>query len=583
MGSTGPGEQKQSAASRWSIAEPACTEAETLAAQLGVHPAVIHILYQRGVTERDAMDSFLNPRLSTLSDPFLLPDMPAAVDRIWSAIQAAETIVVHGDYDVDGITSTALLYHVLSQLGARVHAFIPHRIEDGYGLSEDTVQQCIDRWSPAWLVTVDCGTNSVSAVKAARRAGVHVIITDHHTPAADVAEADALINPKLSDMEEVRMLAGVGVTFKLAHALVKAGRQRALPAAGIDLRPLLDLVGLGTLCDMVPLQHENRILASYGLRQLADTAHPGLHALVKASGIQPPFHSYHAGYVLGPRLNAAGRMYSPDAAFQLLVSQDEEGCFELAEQLDQANRDRQVMEKEMVEQAMIQVETWLDLNEHFAVVAYGHDWHPGVIGIAAQRLCRKYHRPAVVIALDEQGVGKGSCRSIDGFDMVSGLDACGSHLTEYGGHQAAAGLTIQADKLEAFIAAFHETARTALQGRDLRPEIHIDLEIPLSQVQRELYDACLRLEPFGEAHRRPVFCTRGVRLVRPPSVVGQRHLKMRVAQGGIECDAIAFGMADRVVPEGVLDMAYTLNLNTFRGRETLQCQMLDFAPPAPAN
>lgn len=548
--------------------------AEQIARALNVPLAAARILASRGIHDAAAADRFLNPRLSGLSDPFVLPDLAKAVDRIWQAIGAGQRIVVFGDYDVDGITSAALLVTVLQALGADVRAFLPHRIEEGYGLSEDALLRCLEAHSPQLIVTVDCGTGSVDAVQLASARGIEVIVTDHHEPGARVAPAYAVVNPKRSPDASLHLLAGVGVVFKVCHGLVKEGRARGIARAGIDLRQHLDLVALGTIADIVPLVGENRVLARHGLAQMNQTRNLGLRALIEVAGIEQEIDAYEVGFRLGPRLNAAGRLGDAERALNLLLGREPAELQALAEELDRSNRERQDVEARTLKEALEDLEGRFDPARDFGLVVGRAGWHPGVIGIVASRILQRYHRPVVVLALDEDG-GRGSCRSIDGFDMMSGLARCSAELKKYGGHTMAAGLELKPGRLDAFSKQFNQAAKEILGGIDLRPIQRIDAWVALDEVDDALADALGRMRPFGVGNPTPNWGARGVRLLGPPRVVGQNHLKLLLAAGGRQLEAMGWGMGDRTLPDSPLDIVFQLRRDRFRDQERLVLHLQD--------
>jgi len=538
---------------------------------------MLRLLIQRGLTDRDAMDGFLFPRLSQLSDPMLLPGMPAAVDRIWQAIHTGERITVYGDYDVDGLTSTALLTRVLQDLGAQVTTFLPEREDDGYGLQVETLRKCVQTRQCSLLVTVDCGTGAVEAVEAATALGVDVVITDHHVPGPHPAPAVATVNPLLgAGGEPWQFLAGVGVAFKLCHALRKQGRENGIPAAeACDLRLFMDLVALGTIADMVPLTGENRILARHGLRRMANSAWPGVQALLAVVRAAPPLTSYHVGFQLGPRLNAAGRMGLAQRGLALLLTDDPAEASALAAELNTENIARQQVEKETLNKALADLETRGDPATDHAVVAAGHDWHAGVIGIVASRLTRKFHRPAVVVALDGEGGGRGSCRSIPGFNMVDALGDCAAELRRFGGHRMAAGLEVEEARLPAFIQAFQDTARNRLTAEDLVPTLKFDSWVELHEVDTPLFEAQELLHPTGQENPGPIWAVRGVRM-QQPFKVGENHLKCEVVIGNTKRSAIGFSLWEEAITDQPVDIAFRLQKNEYRDRITYELNMLDY-------
>ncbi len=543
----------------------------------GHHPAVCRLLASRGLTRADAIDRFLNPRLSDISDPFEMAGMDRAAARVWSAIDAGEMVVIYGDYDVDGVTSTALLFTVLSALGGRARMFLPHRVDDGYGLGVGPLRRCIEEHQPGLVITVDCGTGSVDAVHAAREADVDVVITDHHEPAGEPAPAHAIVNPKLGAPAPAASLAGVGVAFKLCHALIKTGRDGNHEAARqLDLRGLLKWVALGTVVDLAPLEGENRILVRHGLDDLNAGAGIGLEALKAVGGVRGPVDTYHLGFVLGPRLNAAGRLGGAEAALELLLCRDDTRARALAGELDAANRERQAMEARMVEEACAEIDSTFDPDRDFGLVVARDGWHPGVIGIVASRLVNRYNRPVIVIGFDDEGTGKGSCRSFASFHLVNGLAECAEYLAAYGGHAQAAGLTIERDQVKPFRQAFNAVAARELQGTDLRPQLRIDAWIDMAEIDDRMLEAVEALRPFGLGNPKPVWAVRGARLLGPPRIVGRGHVKMLVTAGAAQREAIGFGMGDREIPDGPIDLAFRLNRNEYMGRTTIQLVLEDF-------
>ena len=550
--------------------------AHTIAAHLNVPAPLGYVLAGRGIAGPKEAEQFLWPRLRNLTDPFEFPDMKKALVRIWDAIDAQESIVVFGDYDVDGVSSTALMVSFLSDLGAMATPMLPNRMNDGYGLTPEILRRLVDRLHPELLITVDCGTGAVDAVKLANEMGIDVVITDHHEPPAELAPALAIVNPKLANNEVVRMLAGVGVAFKVCHGLVKMARQQGRPEAeNIDLKQYMDLVALGTVADIVPLVGENRILARHGLRELDTPRSLGLQTLKEVAGIREEVRAHHIGFQLGPRLNAAGRMGDAEAALELLLSEDATRARDLALRLDGANRERQDIENRMVREARTEIDSWFEPDLHFGVTISRIGWHPGVIGIVASRLSQHYYRPVIVIGMEERGLGRGSCRSIEGFDLVEHLDACSHLLVQYGGHNMAAGLEIKAANCEAFSELFNETAAEALAKEELLPIQRIDAWLELAEADEDLLLAQEGLRPFGNSNPTPVWAVRGVRVVRH-RIVGNGHLQLTLAGGGVMADAIGFGLGDRPVPLGPIDVAFQLKRNNYQGRQSLRFDVQDF-------
>lgn len=552
-----------------------------LAEVYGLPAAVARVMARLGLEDDEAVDRFLEPRLERLGDPLILPDMPKAVERIWTAIRSGERILVFGDYDVDGVTSTTFLSRVLEGLGADVRRFIPHRIEDGYGLGADTVRHCLDEHRPGLIVTVDCGTGSVEAVEMARAEGVDVIVTDHHEPSGGVAKPHALVNPKMDEtLGDVRNLAGVGVAFKLCHGLIKVGRQMNYTSSfNVDMRPLMYLVALGTVADMVPMVGENRILARFGIEVLNKRPDPGIDALARNAGIQQEMSSYHIGFVLGPRINAAGRMDSPDIALQTLLSTSPREADRLARMLEEANKKRQAIEETIRHEAEEHLLEHHDPTVPGVIVVADRGWHSGVVGIVASRLVRRHHRPAIVISIGEDGIGRGSCRSIEGFDLITQLESVDRYLRQYGGHRMAAGLDIREEDIPAFREAINARAREVMADMDLRPRQIIDGWITLDDLSDEFLNAQDRLMPFGHHNPIPVWAVRNLHIEKFQKVGrDKKHLRMLFRTPSGMQDAIGFGLGGRGIPEGPVDIAFQLRRNVFRGEERLQLMIQDLRP-----
>jgi len=563
---------------RWVIAPTDPAVVARVASACALPLPIAAVLVSRGYAEPAAVEAFLDARLSGLADPLALPGMGAAAERILSALEHHEPVVVFGDYDVDGISSTALLVLVLREMGGQVEPFLPHRVDDGYGLGVEALEKCRTAHKPRLIVTVDCGTGSVEAVEEATKQGVDVVVTDHHEAGGPVAPAVAVVNPKLGSDEGPWILAGVGVAFKLCHALLKMAREKGLDIPDVDLRHYLDLVALGTVADIVPLTGENRALVRRGLERLNRTDSLGLRALVRAAGITDTLEAHHVGYMLGPRLNAAGRLGDAQLALDLLLTNDPGTAESIAGQLDKTNRERQAIERETSDAAVVELDQRFDPEKHFAVVVARKGWHPGVVGIVASRLCERYGRPAIVIACDEEGKGKGSCRSIEGFNIADALGECSDLLLRCGGHAMAAGLEVDVAQLDAFTARFNEVAAASLRGKDLRRTLRVDAWIDLAEADEALLSGMARLRPFGHGNPGPIWGVRGVRVVSSPRILKEKHVKFTVASGSVERECIGFGLGHREIGEGLLDLAFQLNMNHFRGRDTLQLSLKDFRP-----
>ena len=561
---------------QWQTVASDAAAVRALIRQLELPEALAQILVGRGIREPDRARDFLDPRLSRVSDPCAMTGMNAAVERILPALERGERIAIYGDYDVDGVTGSAVLVSVLRRLGGTVDSFIPDRQRDGYGLSTTAAGRCLAETDPGLLVTVDCGTLAVEAVKTLQARGVDVIVADHHELSGEVAPALAVVNPKQDDDASIHDLAGVAVAFKLCHALIKRALERGSDLPKVDLREWLDLVAVGIVADVVPLTGENRILTYHGLRQLNAGTRPGLDALLDVAGIRRPIRSGQVAFMLGPRLNAAGRLGDAHDARRLLLSETASEAGEIAHRLDAANTERRAIEKGLLRAARKQVAALHGDDEPFGVVAAGGDWHVGVIGIVASRLCDLYGCPSVVIGFNSEGDGRGSARSVAGVNILDVLQNCREALDGYGGHAAAAGLTLHAGQLDAFRERFNACCARALGDRDRRPVIRVDAWIGLGEADHALVAALDRMAPFGAGNPEPVLGFRSVRLLGPPRLVGGDHLKMTLGSGERQLDAIAFRMGSVEVPDGPLDVLGALQENTFRGRTSLQLRVADF-------
>ncbi len=529
--------------------------------ELGLTPVVVALALQRGDVEREQLEQFLHPRLKDLGDPFLLPGIDAAARRILAAVERRESVVLYGDYDVDGVSSIALLHSILRAYGLAPRPFLPTRLEEGYGLSAKGIESCLEGGPPDLLVAADCGTNSREEAESLRERGIDLIILDHHEPSpSGVADCVALVNPKLGDDFHYRCTAGV--VFKVAHALL-----RLQPIPGFDLKHYLDIVALGTIADIVPLEAENRLFARRGLVQLERTIHPGLVALKSVAGVSNPIRTHDVGFKLGPRLNASGRLDTAVASLNLLLSQDPEEARALAESLDLQNRERQELELATREAAERQIESLSPSQRSHAIVVGARGWHPGVVGIVASRISKQYHRPTFVIGIDESGLGKGSGRSVPGVSLVEALDSCRELIESGGGHEMAAGVTVREENLDAFREALVRSVMAQADSETLVPKQFIDAEIRFPEITLDLLDSYELLRPFGASNPQPVFMSTGVRLVGEPRLIKERHLKFRFEQDGVEQDAIHFNGAGIDLPAPPWDIAFTIDRSEFRGRQ----------------
>jgi single-stranded-DNA-specific exonuclease len=525
------------------------------------------IIRRNGFSAPEQIEGFLRPRLSCLSDPFLLPEMDRAVARIDQALRRRERIVLYGDYDVDGVTSLTILARLLLSYGGDVHCFLPTRSEEGYGLTEAAVVRCFEEGKPDLLIAVDCATNSVADIARIRQQGIDVIVVDHHEYAGQRPDCVALVNPKLG--QDFHYLCSAGLAFKVAHALLKN-----CPLPGFELKDFLDLVALATLADLVPLVHENRILVKRGLAQMERTRWPGLAALIQLSCIRPPIRSGDVGFRLGPRINAAGRLGTAQTALELLLTNDPLEATHLANLLDQQNRERQTVERLVATQAEDWVIANFDPLRDRSIVAGQSGWHDGVLGIVASRIMRRYNRPTFIVSFNESGQGKGSGRSIEGLSLVEALGRCSSHLEQFGGHEMAAGLTLRQENFDLFRQTFEQVSRDILNGSELRRRLRLDVEVTLPDIDFPLLEEQEGLEPFGMGNESPILFLRGVAPAWEPRVLKEKHLKFELACGRRKIPAIFFDGATAGMPRPPWDVAFRLERNDFQGRVEAQMQVL---------
>ncbi len=560
---------------RWAIAaRPDASLTTALAADLSIPEPLAALLVQRGLAAPALAKAFLRPDLAGLSDPRAWADMARATELVAAAVRSGTPILVHGDYDVDGQCGAALLTRVLRAAGAVAHAFVPHRLRDGYDFGPAGLAEA-RRVGAGLIITCDCGITAVDAVRAARATGTDVIVTDHHLPGDVLPPATAVLDPLRADCASVeKTLCGAGVAFKLAQAL----------AAELGLSPnlplhFLDYVALATVADVVPLVGENRILVRHGLKLLADSRWTGLRALVDAAGLAgKPLRAGHLGFILAPRLNAAGRIGEPTDGLRLLLTDSPDEAARLARDLETLNARRQALDQRILDEAVSAADATLAAADRGLVLA-SDQWHPGVIGIVASRLVERYGRPTFLIAWDGE-VGRGSGRSVVGLDLHAVLQRVAPLLEKYGGHTMAAGLTIRRDRYEAFRVAFLRATGELLGPDDLVPAQRVDLELPLGLVSEELEKLIRYLEPCGAGNPAPVFGVRGARAINARRV-GANHLRFLLDDGSGVLQAIGFQWAD-AVPDawltGPLDVAFRLERDEWQGRTTLQARVAALAP-----
>ncbi len=570
---------------RWSIAPPQPLLAGRLAKELEISPLLAQCLLNRGFSEISAVENFLSPRLKNLADPFLLPNMAAAVERLLRAHGQKEELVIFGDYDVDGVTSTALLVEVLRELGWRVNFYLPNRMDEGYGLSADGVENCLKKFPATLLLAVDCGSTAVETIYSLSERGVDVIVLDHHQVSDPAPNAVALVNPQLAKNPELKIqnfceLCSAGLAFKLAHAILKRGRETGLPgAAEFDLKPLLDLVALGTIADLVPLIGENRILVSAGLRQLNETKRAGIIALKKVAQTPEKIGAYEVGFQLAPRLNAAGRLETAEESLHLLLAENLEAAMPIAQNLDLRNRERQKIEKSIVEEVVGAIRAKFDAENHFAIVEGALLWHIGVVGIVASRVLQEFYRPTIIIG-GENGEMRGSGRSIAGFDLAAALRECDEFLIRHGGHAMAAGLSIAPEKIDLLREKLNALAQLKLKPEDLQPPLRLDAEVGLDEINLERLAEFEKLKPTGQGNPAVQFCVRNLSHAKPLQRMGanKQHVKLWVSDGVVTQEAVWWNGGDKSLPVGKFDLAFAPGINEFNGKTSVQMKFLDWQP-----
>ena len=561
----------------WQEAENSGALIQDLMDAAGVSRAIAVVLACRDIAP-DQVEYFLRPDLRKLSDPYALPGTLAAARRLWEAIHLGQRILVHGDYDTDGITAAVLLASVLRENGADVECFLPHRIDDGYGLTRESIDKAAAE-GYSLLVTVDCGITSYDAARAAHEHGLELIVTDHHEPGPDELCATAVVDPKLPGTDSSATdLAGVGVAFKVCHAFVKYGREHGFGGVGTDLRLGLDLVAIGTVADIVPLLRENRPLVKYGLTVLNRQQRPGVHALCEIAGVRDHVRASDITYRLAPRLNAAGRMGDPTDSLKLLQATSMAQATALARSLDKQNKKRQQVEEEAVKQAESQIAERYDLELDRAIVVWDEKWHQGVVGIVASRLARRYHRPCVVLTRDTNSQFTGSGRGVRRLNLVSLLEKCRGTLTRFGGHAMAAGLSLESESLKAFCKAFGEAVGQVLGLEAMRPQLDICGRVPFAEITGDFFGELEQLAPFGHGNPEPVFVTSGV-YPEQARRVGNCHTRgIARDHSGCRMDFIAFEREPEQLPKPPWRLAYVPQMNRFGGRLTPQARVTDVQP-----
>lgn len=546
---------------------------DELSRKVGLPPLIVRILVNRGMDDAERIHKFINPSLSDLVDPFLIPGLTQGVERTLQALRENETIMIYGDYDVDGITAASLMFHILNKLGANVHYYLPNRLVEGYGLSEEGILEA-ERKQASVIISVDTGITAGREVEYAKEKFIDCVITDHHEPGEQIPNAAAVVNPKLSPDGIGRELAGVGVAFKFAQGLY-----RRLGQDLSELEEHLDLVALGTSADVVPLINENRILTHFGIEQIMRSSKPGLKSLVFECDLMgKEITTSQIVFIIAPRINAVGRLGGAEKAIKLLTTKDPKTASSIAKFLEIENRRRKSIDESTLEEALSLIEQTVDVENDKAIVLHSEGWHQGVIGIVASRLVERFYLPAVLIAVDNNE-GKGSGRSIPAFHLYDALKSCEDILLRYGGHKYAAGMSIAPDKIDEFTRRFKSVAAQSLRPDDLVRKLHIDAELNLDDVDFELVELLERFAPFGPENMKPVFLTRNLESVGQPQVVGRNHLRMRVRSGRKVFDVIGFGFgefAEQLSYHGAgFDMAYVIEKNFHNGVTKIQLRVKD--------
>ncbi len=562
---------------KWELSEQKDHKLALLLAEKLDMPSIItQILINRGMRTEDDIKGFFHPSLDNLHNPLDIPGMDTAVERVVSALRDRERIIIFGDYDVDGLTSTALIYDVLTSFGGDVGWYLPDRLEEGYGLNREGIRKAREQ-NASLLISVDCGITGVEEVLYANSLGMDCVITDHPEPGHSIPKAYAVVDPKLiTEDSDLRDLAGVGVAFKLAQALYEH--------IGVDKRELfshLDLVGLGTIDDIVPLVGENRILAKFGLRTLEATQKPGLKELLRITNLWgSELSSWHVVFVLAPRLNAVGRIGDPSLAFKLLTTLDPVEAHENALMLDTQNEKRKELDERIFDEAIKMVERQVDLKREKAIVLDSSEWHTGVIGIVASRLVEKFNRPSIMISTQD-GDGKGSARSINNFHILDAIKDSEMHLLKYGGHKYAAGLSIRPDQIADFRKRFYEYTSRHLTTEDLVPKIEIDAQVFPEEIDLDLMEWLNMFAPYGPGNMRPIFVLEDAQIVGFPQIVGSDHLRMQIrTKNRHTVDVIGFSMARFRKPimettDRAVNLCFVLETNSYYGYPKLQLRLRD--------
>ncbi len=554
----------------WILSEPIPqNKINEISKKLNISQIAAEILIQKGHKTPEKAYKFLNPRIEDLYDPFLMPDMKKAAERIAIAIKSKEKILIYGDYDVDGTTATTLLYQVLKKLGNAPLTYIPHRIREGYGLTQEGVSYCLKSYVNL-IITVDCGIGGVEPVRELQKEGIDVIITDHHEAGGELPPAFAILDPKINHYP-FDGLSGSGVAFKLAQAIYEE-----LNLEKKELLSYLDLVALATVCDITPIIEENRIITKYGMKILENTQNVGLQALLESTGLKrQAINTYHISFVFGPRMNAPGRLGEAKEIINLLSTEDRGEALRIAQRLKEENSKRQSIQAKIVKEAKKRVKE-INIEEQKSIVLAEEKWHPGVIGIAASKLIEEFHCPTILIALDKN-IGKGSARSIPEFHLHNALSQCKELLLSFGGHRLAAGLIIESKNINAFKNKFQEIAKVKLKSEKLMPKFFINKDIPLEKTNEKLLAEIEQFAPFGTGNPNPLFLTKGLQIVGYPKIIGKRHIKFKVREDkNLIIDAIGFNLGNTSLSMmDNINLVYTLDKEEWLGKTKLVLKVKD--------
>ena len=559
---------------RWSLLNPDQDTVNSISKTFRTSEVISRILANRNILNPDSANPFFNPNLDMLHDPYLMQDMDIAVERILININSGAAIMVFGDYDVDGTTGAASLYLALQKFGADVTYYIPDREKEGYGLSLQSIDIARDNGIDL-IITCDCGINAFAQAQYANEQKIDIIITDHHTPEKSLPAAKAILNPHRNDCTyPFKGLCGGGVAFKLITAL---GIELKIPLT--DYEEIIPLITLGTAADIVPIKDENRVIVHYGLKMLDRLQKPGLKTLLDLAGLKGQVSLGQLVFGVAPRINAAGRLGDANRAVELFVTENEHKAKLLAKELDEENKRRQMIQQAVVDEALLKVNAEADLNNENALVLADQGWHPGVVGIVASKIKEEFNRPSVIIAMENE-IGKGSARSIPGFDLYTALTSCREHLEGYGGHPMAAGLTLSANQLGDFKKAFINVANECLTKENLQATLTLDSEMTLHDITPRFMEFLDKLSPYGPGNMRPKFAVRNVEITGAPKVIGKtgEHLRFKVKQGLKSFSAIGFGLSKKyelLITGQPVDIACVVETNEWQGNTSIQLNVRD--------